>query len=985
MKPTRCSAARWRSRSACSARAIPSSPAASATTPPSCARRAATPKPRRGKRAPRRSAGERRQGPQKSPMRRRSGSRPVIRESRAPHLSVARGANLACEWIRSGCVHLRCICGLVLSPDDDVDPSGFVLAVAAAAAAVLLLWCCRSGRRRRGSAFLLARDLLELQNQVRQTVALLLGGALLIGGWRCSGVGRRPVSARRSQALRAGEESQQPWSASRAPSASSPTSASRCGSGRSTALEQLAAESARAARADQEVLCAFVREPRRVGCRAARRRRACRPTCRPCSACSAARDRAGGRMARLDLRRTDLRGADLNGVHLRARQCCSRRISKHASLQGAHLAGADLRGAYLHSADLVEADLKGADLREAHLESAYMVEAHLEGADLGGAHPGRRLSRRRAPAGRRPRRRPARRRLPLQGHLEGASLHGARVMSTIGVHRDERERINRTGGGRARRAAQGEGTARRGRTLGGAGDRGAVVAPDAVCAKPSADDPRGPPRCSAFTHAAGRWLKTQLVGLPSARVASGATMAPPPARNERNVLLLTGVGHFTTHFFELMFPTLAVALARQSDIAARGGARLELFRLPVVRPRRAAGRAARRSDRRPPAAADRRCSASASRRWPPAKRTPARALIVCLAAMGGFAGVYHPVGMSLISRTIDGARSRARFNGLFGDAAIAADAGAHRAAAPHVGWQDSLSHGRLRDVRRWRSPAPSCRSTSRRAPADRRRPRPGADRLAHRCCGAARLAAALAGDQLSRQHAACSRPTSPSTSASSATASRPRSPTRSASSASTSAAGCADRVRSAPPLPRLPRAQPAGAAGDDGARRRAAGRQRRRCSSSSASACSRSRTRLFAQLHAAAPARDVLRHQVRLHLRRRLAGRLAGALGRRRRRSVLRHRLPGGRVVVGRRRRRVAGADGRRARGVAAIASAGACFPPLQRAVRGGDPPPTPCGQPPVTPAQRSVVTRRMRLTLVRHGETTGNRASATTAPPTCR
>jgi len=32
------------------------------------------------------------------------------------------------------------------------------------------------------------------------------------------------------------------------------------------------------------------------------------------------------------------------------------------------------------------------------------------------------------------------------------------------------------------------------------------------------------------------------------------------------VLLLTGVGHFATHFFELMFPTLAVALARDTGV-----------------------------------------------------------------------------------------------------------------------------------------------------------------------------------------------------------------------------------------------------------------------------------------------------------------------------------------------------------------------------------------------------------------------------------
>jgi len=38
------------------------------------------------------------------------------------------------------------------------------------------------------------------------------------------------------------------------------------------------------------------------------------------------------------------------------------------------------------------------------------------------------------------------------------------------------------------------------------------------------------------------------------------------AQNTRNVLVLTGVGHFSTHFFELMFPTLAVTLAAQTGL-----------------------------------------------------------------------------------------------------------------------------------------------------------------------------------------------------------------------------------------------------------------------------------------------------------------------------------------------------------------------------------------------------------------------------------
>jgi len=47
------------------------------------------------------------------------------------------------------------------------------------------------------------------------------------------------------------------------------------------------------------------------------------------------------------------------------------------------------------------------------------------------------------------------------------------------------------------------------------------------------------------------------------KVSSTAPFTP----NERNVLLMTGVPHTATHHAELMYPTLAVALANESGIA----------------------------------------------------------------------------------------------------------------------------------------------------------------------------------------------------------------------------------------------------------------------------------------------------------------------------------------------------------------------------------------------------------------------------------
>jgi len=165
-------------------------------------------------------------------------------------------------------------------------------------------------------------------------------------------------------------------------------------------------------------------------------------------------------------------------------------------------------------------------------------------------------------------------------------------------------------------------------------------------------------------------------------------MAPQPARNERNVLLLTGVGHFTTHFFELMFPTLAVAVARQSDMPLAdvlgwsffGYLLFGLVALP-------AGLLADRISGRLlllVALFGLGVSALAA-----SEVHSSRALTVCLAVMGGFAGIYHPVGTSLITRTID-ARGRALgVNGMFGNAAIALTPVLTALLCARLGWQET--------------------------------------------------------------------------------------------------------------------------------------------------------------------------------------------------------------------------------------------------------------------------------------------------------
>jgi MFS family permease len=161
------------------------------------------------------------------------------------------------------------------------------------------------------------------------------------------------------------------------------------------------------------------------------------------------------------------------------------------------------------------------------------------------------------------------------------------------------------------------------------------------------------------------------------------------ARNERNVLLLTGVGHFTAHFFELMFPTLAVALASEANVPLEevltwsffGYLAFGLGALP-------AGLLADRIGARLPLLVG--LFGLGVTALAASEVTTPRALTVCLAVMGGFASIYHPVGMSLITRSID-ARGRALgINGIFGNLAIALTPVVTAALCARFGWQDTF-------------------------------------------------------------------------------------------------------------------------------------------------------------------------------------------------------------------------------------------------------------------------------------------------------
>lgn len=328
-----------------------------------------------------------------------------------------------------------------------------ILITLAGVVAVLLLWQLPRWQTAEAAAYLSQRELIDLQNQVRQTLAILLGAGAILAGmallWRRVTAGERVAL----DAVRLAEDTQRSERFTRA--------VGQLGDerlevrlGAIYALEQVANESRLHHQPAMEVLCAYLRE--RAGWDAERPAAPRLPTDVQAVLTVLGRrtvTHEASTAFRLDLRRTDLRGADLNGVNLERAQLFEAHLEA-ATMQAVRLAHADLRGAWLNNADLVEADLRGADLREAHLDGTYMVEARLEGADLGGAHmAGAYLGG-----------------ASLQGadlggahldgaymykaNLEGASLHAARVVSTIGVHRDERERVNRT-------AAEAEGSPQR--------------------------------------------------------------------------------------------------------------------------------------------------------------------------------------------------------------------------------------------------------------------------------------------------------------------------------------------------------------------------------------------------------------------------------------------------------------------------------------------------------------------------------------------
>ena len=161
------------------------------------------------------------------------------------------------------------------------------------------------------------------------------------------------------------------------------------------------------------------------------------------------------------------------------------------------------------------------------------------------------------------------------------------------------------------------------------------------------------------------------------------------ARNARNALILTGVGHFSARFFELMLPTLAVALASQTRMPL--DVVLDWTFLAYLLFGLGALPAALVAERFSPrlllitALFGLGVAALAASEAP-----NGRVLSLCLAAMGSCASIFHPAGASLSARTIDTQDRAPRGNGVFGNVAVALTPLITATLCAQLGWQSAV-------------------------------------------------------------------------------------------------------------------------------------------------------------------------------------------------------------------------------------------------------------------------------------------------------
>jgi MFS family permease len=156
--------------------------------------------------------------------------------------------------------------------------------------------------------------------------------------------------------------------------------------------------------------------------------------------------------------------------------------------------------------------------------------------------------------------------------------------------------------------------------------------------------------------------------------------------NERRVLLLAGVAHFSAHFFELMFPTIAVALALETgtplaEVLGWSFVGYLLFGLGAL----PAGLLTDRLGGRRMLVGGLLGTGVAA--LGAGYASPGRPLALLLAAIGLASSVAHPASMSIISHTV-AARGRAlAVNGIFGNAGIALTPAVTAVLVARLGWQ----------------------------------------------------------------------------------------------------------------------------------------------------------------------------------------------------------------------------------------------------------------------------------------------------------
>jgi len=159
---------------------------------------------------------------------------------------------------------------------------------------------------------------------------------------------------------------------------------------------------------------------------------------------------------------------------------------------------------------------------------------------------------------------------------------------------------------------------------------------------------------------------------------------------ERKIVHFMGFGHAATHYIELVYPTLAVALAAETglplaDVLSWSFASYLLFGLGSL----PAGFAADRLGSRrvvlaglTGAGLSALAASFAAPGWP---------IALCLAGLGASASCYHPAGTGLLSRAVV-ARGRALgVNGIYGNVGIALAPLATATLAEAYGWRATLA------------------------------------------------------------------------------------------------------------------------------------------------------------------------------------------------------------------------------------------------------------------------------------------------------